>query len=393
MVARSLLLGLALGAVCASAAASDLHRARADALQGVHFNPTSASPPGTGHWLADYQLIRGRVNQELADLVRETGLNFLDIIVLMPTTLREKATPPSSRASGVAEWANMATLDNLVAFLDDCRQHGLVVEIDLATNMWIPLSVDTASHIGHSEWWPEPDGDPWTEAAVWYEQIIRYVEDRVAAPDTIAYWTMMGNHQLGGAEPVTWDWPEQPEVAAYTERFVHEVWPKFRQAAKRPVGSPIMLPILADTPYWNAKPPESRLSSVSNVRRWLVDDLAMPPDYWVITSYPCCDPATDGYYYLRAIIEILGSESASRIISTDLKATGALGGPCIVDRSALTDADALRWHFAKVTEYGLGGWWVWSYQDSADEPTGLRDLSGLWRHDRVAVLRERTGAR
>lgn len=366
---------------------------RIERWQGVHFNPASPSPPGTGHWLADYHLIRERVRGEVAELVEETGLNLVDVMVPIPLTLREKATPPSDRARDVSEWANLTTLNNLVTFLEDCYYLGVCVEIDLACNLWIPYRIDTPNHIARSEWWPQPDETPWTEAAVWYEQIIRYVERAVAAPEAIAFWTMMGNYQLGGAEPVTWDWPEKPEVLMYTEQFVKEVWPRFCRAAKRPVGSPIMLPIFADTPYWNAKTPQKRLSSVWNVHRWLARDLGMSPDYWVISMYPCCDPAQDGFHYLREIVRILGPQNADRLISTDLKGAGHDLAACIVDKSRLSDADVLRWHFEKVTEYGLGGWWIWSYQDSEGELTGLRDLHGRWKPDLVQAVYERTKCR
>lgn len=360
-----------------------------DRLRGVHFNPFSPSPPGTGHWLADYHLIRERVNHELSELVAETGLNFLDVMVLVPLTLREKAISPADDARDVTTWANMTTLRNLVNFLDDCYRVDVTVEVDLVTNQWVPYRVDTSHHIGQSEWWPRPDDTPWTEAAVWYEQIIRHVEEKVANPESIAFWTMMGNYQLGGAEPVAWAWPEQPQVEEFTARFVHEVWPRFCEAATRPVGSPIMLPMLADTEYWHAKTPQARLSSFTNLKRWLVDDLGLPPDYWVMSTYPCCDPATDGFHYLREVVGMLGSENAGRIISTDFKGTGHSTANTIVDKSPLSDADVLRWHFGKVDEYGFGGWWIWCYQDTPDSPTGLRDLGGHWKPELVKVLRER----
>jgi hypothetical protein len=358
-------------------------------LYGVHFNPQSAAPPGTGHWLLDYPLIRERIQGELAELVQETGVNFLDIMVLIPFTLRDKATPPTDTARAVSAWANLTTLANLVDFLDCCHRLGLSVEIDLATNMWVPYRVDTANHIGQSEWWPKPDDTPWTEAAVWYEQIIRHVEKAVADPAAIACWTMMGNYQLGGAEPVTWDWPEQPEVMAFTERFVKAVWPRFRAAATRPVGSPIMLPILADDEYWRRQTPEMRLSSVRNLKRWLVDDLRLPPDYWVMSTYPCCDPATDGVYYLREIVRILGPANAGRVISTDFKGEGHALTSCIVDKAGLSGAAVLQWHFGKVSEYGFAGWWVWGYQDGENDSTGLRDRQGRWKPALVRAIRER----
>ncbi len=377
---------LAAGATVAAPAPA----AAAERLFGVHFNPQSASPPGTGHWLLDYPLIRERVQRELAELVQETGANFLDVMVLIPFTLRDKATPPTDAARDVSEWANLTTLANLVDFLDCCHRLGVSVEIDLATNQWLPYRIDTARHIGQSEWWPKPDDTPWSEAAVWYEQIIRHVEAAVADPASIACWTMMGNYQLGGAEPVTWDWPEQPEVMAFTERFVKEVWPRFRAAAKRPVGSPIMLPILADSEYWRRQTPEMRLSSVRNLKRWLVDDLRLPPDYWVMSTYPCCDPATDGVHYLREIVRILGPENAHRIISTDFKGEGHTLTSCIVDKAGLPGAEVLQWHFGKVTEHGFGGWWVWSYQDGEREATGLRDRQGRWKPELVRAVRQQT---
>jgi hypothetical protein len=361
-------------------------------LCGVHFNPRSAAPPGTGHWLLDYPLIREQVEREVSELVQETGLNLVDIQVLIPFTLGEKATLPRESATDVAEWANLTTLGSLVSFLDCCHRLGVSVEVDLCCNLWVPYGIDTEHHIAQSEWWPKPDDTPWTEAAVWYEQIIRWVEARVAAPEAIACWTMMGNHQLGGAEPVTWDWPEQPEVMAATERFVKEVWPRVRQAAKRPVGSPVMLPILADNEYWRRKSPADRLSSVRNLQRWLVEDLRLPPDYWVMSTYPCCDPATDGYRYLAEIVRILGPANAHRIISTDFKGEGHPVEACIVDRGRLTGAEILQWHFAKVSEYGFGGWWVWSYMDGDRDATGLRDRHGRWKPELVRAVRERTAA-
>jgi len=379
---RGLLLLLALAATAPAEASPR--------LCGVHFNPVSPSPPGTGHWLLDYHLIRPRIRAELGELVDRTGANFADVMVLIPYTLREKATPPTDGARDITQWAKLGCLDNLTTFLNDCHRVGISAEIDLATNMWIPYRVDTASHIAQSEWWPEPDETPWTESAVWYTQIIRYVEARVESLDSIAFWTMMGNYHFGGAEPVTWDYPEQPEIGPFTERFVKETWPRFRRAARRPVGSPIMLPIFADTPYWNAKTPADRLSSFANVKRWLVDDLHMPPDYWVMSTYPCCDPAPDGFHYLKEIVRILGPESAGRIISTDFKGPGHRLGECILDKSGLSEPEQLRWHFDKVAEYGLAGWWIWSYQHTSGEPTGLRDLEGHWLPDRVAAMRAGT---
>jgi len=361
-------------------------------LAGVHFNPTSAVPPGSGHWLVDYHLIRDRVNTEVAELVQETGINFLDVMVLIPYTLGQKATSPTDQAKDATEWANLRTLDNLVEFLDYCHSLGVSVEVDLATNQWIPFSVDTEQHIGASEWWPEPDDTPWTEAAIWYTQIIQYVEARAQHPEAIALWVPMGNYHWGGAEPVTWDFPERPEIGQYTERFLKYVWPRFRKAATRPVGSPIMLPILADTPYWNEKTATQRLSSFSNIQRWLVQDLHLPPDYWVMSTYPCSDPAPDGVHYLREIFHILSEGNSAPIISTDFKGAGHNLDDTILDKSALSDSDVLRWHFGKLDEYGFAGWWIWAYQDTSTDQTGLRELDGEWKSDLTSVLREREAA-
>ena len=82
-----------------------------------------------------------------------------------------------------------------------------------------------------------------------------------------------------------------------------------------------------------------------------------------------------------------------RIISTDLKGAGHDLNACIVDKSGLSDADVLRWHFGKVTEYGFGGWWIWCYQDTEGQPTGLRDLEGRWKSELIDAIRERTRQR
>jgi hypothetical protein len=63
-----------------------------------------------------------------------------------------------------------------------------------------------------------------------------------------------------------------------------------------------------------------------------------------------------------------------------------------VDRGRLTGAEILQWHFAKVSEYGFGGWWVWSYMDGDRDATGLRDRHGRWKPELVRAVRERTAA-
>jgi hypothetical protein len=89
-----------------------------------------------------------------------------------------------------------------------------------------------------------------------------------------------------------------------------------------------------------------RLSSVRNLKRWLVDDLRLPPDYWVMSTYPCCDPATDGCRCLDEIVRLLGPGSAARIISTDFKGEGHTIAPCIADNTGMSGTAVLQWPFA-----------------------------------------------
>ena len=135
-------------------------------------------------------------------------------------------------------------------------------------------------------------------------------------------WGMMGHYQLGTAEPDLWGNDLNPAILVYTEQFVKRVWPVFRSVGKRPKAAPYVFPIFSNCTYWMAKSPEQRLSGVSNLKKWIVDDLALPPDYWPMTTYPFCDPQPDGVFYLRRIVEILGKERASRILSTDFKGPG-----------------------------------------------------------------------
>lgn len=90
---------------------------------------------------------------------------------------------------------------------------------------------------------------------------------------------------------------------------------------------------------------------------------------------------------------IIGPENANCIISTDFKGAGHNITPCIVDKSPLSDAQVLQWHFDKVSEYGFGGWWIWSYKDCEKETTGLRRLNGTWKKDLVRVVRKRSTRR
>ncbi|NBX48799.1 hypothetical protein EBT25_02445 [bacterium] len=112
-------------------------------------------------------------------------------------------------------------------------------------------------------------------------------------------WCPIGNYQVGAAEPVVWDNAARPEIGQYTERFIKAVWPVFRATGKRPKAAPILFPIFAADDYWKTKTPADRLSGFTNVKRWIVDDLKQPPDYWVMSTYPACDPAPDGFHYLQ----------------------------------------------------------------------------------------------
>jgi hypothetical protein len=356
-------------------------------FRGFHFNPELDSDGASSAWLRDYHVHKAAVDRELRELVEKTGANFIDIQVLIPHTLKALKTPPAEDAEDITQWANMAMMENIVAFLDTCYGLGVQVEVDLATNMWVPFSVDTANHIANSPWWPVPDATPWTESRVWYTQIIEYVEANLRSPDAIACWCMMGNHQFGGAEPVLWVTPLRPEINHAAEQFVKNVWPAFRAAGRRPKAAPILLPILANTPFWMDRSTEDRLSAVTNLKRWLVDDLNLPPDYWPISTYVNSDPATDGVHYLGAIVDIIGRDQAHRIISTDFKARDVGLGDTIIDRTAMTDPDAVRWNLQKVDEYGFAGWWMWSYRDTPTLKTGIRDTEGNWYQEVVDVIR------
>ncbi|MFT4690866.1 MAG: hypothetical protein ACKVHO_03555 [Verrucomicrobiia bacterium] len=360
----------------------------AERLQGVFFNPLP-SPPALRHWLADFHKTSKLVERELIELIDTTAINFVDIHLLMPTTLKHKGRAPSDDDATPTVWANLQTLDNLAAFVDLCHRHEVTVEIDLANHMWIPYSVNTSRHIGRSEWWPRPDSTPWTESRVWYTQIIEYVEARCAHPEAIAMWCMFGNYQLGAAESVLWGRTDPGTATSWGRRFVKEVWPAFKRAGNRPKAAPIMLPILVDDAGWNALPKRERLRAFTHLKRLLVDELQQPPDYWVMTTYPGCDPAKDGFRYLEEITRILGPSGSQRLISTDFKATGQKTGTTIVSQGGMSKADQLRWHFSKIDEYNLAGWWIWCYRDARGKQTGIRNERGQWKAELVNVIRQR----
>ena len=355
--------------------------------RGVFFNPQVADDPNFP-WLIYYDAHRTRVRTALSELRADAGVNLVDVHVMIPHSLR---VPGQGNRAGerLEQWANIAFLDNVARFVDDCHAAGLAAELDLVDNRWLPHTIDPAGHIGRpgNPWWPVADETPWEEAYEWYSQVIEYIESHAAHPEAIAMWCMMGNYHFGAAEPMLWDDTNRPEIRRYTEQFVKAAWPAFRSAGKRPKAAPILLPIFVAGGYWEQKTPLDRLAGFTNLKRWLVDDLKQPPDYWVMTTYPFCDPAPDGFYYLRKIVEILGGTQASRIVSTDLKGEGheAEIRDTILRSEGRTGADLLRWHLAKCAEYGFAGWWMWAYQDTPSAKTGLRMLDGRWKD---TLLRE-----
>ncbi len=238
---------------------------------------------------------RSQLRAALADLVRDAHVNFISMFVPIPFTLAHPPLAPTADQP-LTEWANLTYLDNLALFVDDCHDAGVSVELDLVDNRWIPYRVDSERHIGRpgNTVWPVADDTPWDESATWYREVIDYIESRTRHPESIAMWCMMGHYQHGTAEPCLWNTDSNPAILASTREFVKRVWPVFRAAGKRPKAAPILLPIFSNTAYWMPRTPEERLSAFSNLRQWIVDDLALPPDYWLMTSYPYCDPAPDG---------------------------------------------------------------------------------------------------
>jgi len=353
-------------------------------FRGVYFNPQVA------RWLGDYPESRTQLRTILQELAEKAGLNFVCIFIPVPSTLSH---PPQAPKAGqpLAEWANTTYLDNVAMFVDDCHDAGISVEFDLADNRWIPYSVEPELHKGRpgGTAWPVADDTPWDESATWYSQVIEYIESRASYPESIAMWCMMGHYQLGTAEPDLWGNDECPNRLAYTEKFVKNVWPVFKSAGKRPKAAPIINPIFSNVPYWMAKSPEERLDAATNLKQWLVDDLKLPPDYWVLTTYPFCDPAPDGFHYLRRIVEILGKENAPRIISTDFKAIGIDFSDWIISADGHSSAEILEWQFQKCAEHGFAGWWIWAYQGK----TGIREANGEWKQDLVHVVKQQAEGR
>lgn len=369
-------------------------------FRGVFFNPYVRHEAMAGypwpvftHYTGDY---RRQIQAALSDLKQTARINLVAVFVPIPFTL---ATPPHAPSAGqpLAEWANVEYLEGLADFVDDCHAAGVGVELDLADNRWIPYTVDSAKHIGQpgNPSWPVADETPWEESATWYSQVIEYVEAHAEHPDSIAMWGMLGHYQHGTAEPCLWNTDATPEILNATRTFVKQVWPAFRAAGKRPKAAPILLPIFSSSSYWVPRSAEERLSAVRNLKQWIVDDLALPPDYWLITGYPCCDPAPDGVYYLRRIVELLGPENASRLIVTDLKGPGHEHemSDTILSVGKMSGRELLDWHMQKCTEYRLAGWWIYSYQDqeSLDQRTGIRNLDGTWKTDLLQLVRQQQG--
>ena len=356
--------------------------------RGVFFNPQVAADPNFP-WLIYYEAHRAKVQTALSELRADAGINLVDVHIMIPHSLR---VPAQGNRVGerVEQWANTPFLDHVAQFIDDCHAVGIAAELDLVDNRWIPHTIDPTGHIGKpgNAWWPVADQTPWEEASEWYTQVIQYIEARTAHPEAIAMWCMLGNYHWGAAEPMLWDDTNRPEIGQATERFVKAVWPAFRAAGKRRKAAPILLPIFAAGGYWEKKTPLDRLAGFTNLKQWLVDDLKQPPDYWVMSTYPNCDPAPDGFRYLHKIVEILGSTNASRIVSTDLKGAGHEDEirNTILRCDGRTGTNILRWHLAKCEEYHFAGWWMWAYQDTPTSKAGLRTLDGRWKDELVREI-------
>ncbi|MCO5236455.1 MAG: hypothetical protein M9933_09320 [Chitinophagaceae bacterium] len=368
-------------------------------FRGVFFNPYLKTTPSPEHPYAIFlrydKAYRAEVKEALNDLAKDAGINLVSLFIPIPLTLKKAATaPPAAKPNTILtnddlDYYNTAFLDGIALFIDDCYEAGLSVELDLADNRWVSYAINPDQRkVGYEgePYWPIADDTPWDESARWYSDVIIYIEGKTKHPENIALWTMTGNYLLGTAEPDLWS----PEVSEVTEQYVKQVWPVFAKAGKRPKGTPVLLPIYANDPYWNQKTSDERLAAFVNIKKWLVDDMQLPPDYWVMTTYPFTDPGSDGIKYIERIVNIIGKENASRIISTDLKGPGHEEelSTTIFDYSKYSPAELLEWQLKLCKAYGFAGWWIWSYQGTADDNTGIRKANGEWKTELVDVIKK-----
>jgi len=365
-----------------------------EGFRGVFYNPDIFHPQIHGYpfphflYYAIHPHYRIEIRESLNELV-DVNINLVSVFVCNLHTFDDHKSPNEADQS-IDEWGNFAFLSGLSLFIDDCYDAGISVEIALVDNRWIPYTVDSTNHIGQpGGFWPVAGDTPWKEAANWYSSVINYVEENTNHPESIAMWSMMGNYQYGSAEPMLWSNPANPKISEYTERFVKEVWPVFFESGERPKGSPYSFPIFSNNSYWMSKTPDQRLEGVLNIHKWLVDDLNLSPDYWMISTYPFSDNAGDGFNYIDRIVEIFGRENANKIISTDLKSEGHEADlvNTIIQIDGKTGADMLDWNLKQVKEYGFAGWWIWSYQDAhANDNRGIKRLDGTWKMDLIEVI-------
>ncbi len=356
--------------------------------RGVFFNP-QIDPDPNYPWLLHYDRQRDAVRRHLQDIRKATRLNLLDVFVIIPNSL---CTPARGNQWGdpPERWLHLPFVEHVGRFVDDCWDEGLSVELDLVDNRWIPYSIDSAAQIGRpgDPWWPTAGDRPWLASAVWYRTMILTIESAARHREAIAMWSLMGNYHHGAAEPVLWDDDVRPDIKRYTERFVKHVWPVFMTAGARPKASPILLPIFARNPYWDAHPPIHRLSGVRNLKTWLVDDMRLPPDYWLMSTYPFCEPAADGFHYITGIQEILGRAEMRRMVSTDWKGPGheAELVNTVIDSNDRTAPEALTWNLNCVRTFDMAGWWLWAYQDTPQAMWGVRTLDGVWKREYLEAL-------
>jgi hypothetical protein len=129
-------------------------------LRGVFFNPqVNRGKSPEFPWLLLYPQCRNEIRVHLQELVRTTDLNFVCIFVNIAHSLRQPSQSPPEGQPLIA-WANTAYWDNVAAFIDDCASAGVSVEIDLASNLWVPRSAEPLHQIANSGNWPMPGEAP-----------------------------------------------------------------------------------------------------------------------------------------------------------------------------------------------------------------------------------------
>lgn len=303
-----------------------------------------------------------------------------------------------------------ATIDKFARFLAEMNARGLRAIANVGQQCWVPNAKERPADLrpingGTFEGDPLNNGFvPWTtphcpddyveRAAAWYGDLLTRLDAALAAyglglEDTVDVLVVNGNWREVLTPEIRLD--SEEEYLVYTKRLLAALVPSLREA----VGPGV--PVGIQTRFYESLGVDRRWDFLTELR----DAVPLSGlDYIAMTSAPVLmedDP--DGRPALMAMMRELGRSGGAKMVLSDMKNSILRDAP-----ASAQEANVVQ-HVQSTRDYGLLGYWYWTYRNYYDEEgelrwVGLRELvdggaDGLcegWREDLVAPIRSDVGA-